>query len=201
MSPLKATISALATTARNITPLENTNRAPRLKNWRGRKPSFATIDAKPGEVGVGGVGGEDQDHEGADHRQPEHDALAAVEVLGHQPEAVAVVLPTERLEVAGEHGHAEEARAQDPAHPHQRVRGVLALGLRNAGTPFETASTPESATAPDEKARSSIIRLSDFIALANLAALLAEQLDRDRADVLHVDPIQPVPIRMISMAM
>ena len=28
-------------------------------------------------------------------------------------------------------------------------------GLRNAGTPFEIASTPVSATAPDENARSS----------------------------------------------
>ena len=30
----------------------------------------------------------------------------------------------------------------------------LGSGARNAGTPFEIASTPESATAPDEKARS-----------------------------------------------
>jgi hypothetical protein len=29
--------------------------------------------------------------------------------------------------------------------------GVAGLGRRNAGTPFDTASTPERATAPDEK--------------------------------------------------
>ena len=45
-------------------------------------------------------------------------------------------------------------------------------GLRNAGTPFDTASTPESATAPDENARSSISRLS--------AAVPSTQLERLR---------------------
>ncbi len=36
MSPLKTMIKMLAIAARKITPFENTNRAPRLKNWRGR---------------------------------------------------------------------------------------------------------------------------------------------------------------------
>ena len=35
--------------ARKITPLENTSRAPRLKNCRGKKPSLAMIDAKRGK--------------------------------------------------------------------------------------------------------------------------------------------------------
>ena len=49
MSPLKTTIRMLAIAARKMTPLENTNRAPRLKNCRGRKPSLAMIDARPGK--------------------------------------------------------------------------------------------------------------------------------------------------------
>ncbi len=49
MSPLKTMISTPATAARKITPLEKTNRAPRLKNWRGRKPSLAMIDARRGK--------------------------------------------------------------------------------------------------------------------------------------------------------
>ena len=36
------------------------------------------------------------------------------------------------------------------------VAAFLLSGFLNAGTPFETASMPDSATAPDEKARSNI---------------------------------------------
>ena len=36
------------------------------------------------------------------------------------------------------------------------IEALRASGLRNDGTPLETASTPDSATAPDENARSSI---------------------------------------------
>jgi len=36
------------------------------------------------------------------------------------------------------------------------IEAFLLSGFRNAGTPLETASTPDSATAPDENARSSI---------------------------------------------
>ena len=80
-----------------------------------------------GEVGVGRVGGQDQDQERADHHHPEHDALAAVEVFGHQPQPVAVVSASVRLEMRRQHRHAEEARAEDHAHPHQCLRCVLAL--------------------------------------------------------------------------
>ena len=40
------------------------------------------------------------------------------------------------------------------------VDALRASGLRNAGTPLDTASTPDSATAPDENARSSISMVS-----------------------------------------
>ena len=36
------------------------------------------------------------------------------------------------------------------------IAALRLSGLRKAGTPLDTASTPDSATAPDEKARSSI---------------------------------------------
>ena len=45
--------------------MENTSRSPRLMNWRGRKPSRAMID-DTGEVGVGGVGGQDEDGGGGE---------------------------------------------------------------------------------------------------------------------------------------
>ena len=172
MSPLNATISAPATSARNSTPFENTRRAPLLKNWRGRNPSRAMIEAEAREVGVRGVRGEDQDQERGDHREPEHDALAAVEVLGHQPEAVAVVLAPVRLQVRGQHRHAEEAAARGCAPIHISVVAAFLLsGFWNAGTPLDTASTPDNATAPDENARSSISRLSALAPVADLARL------------------------------
>ena len=49
MSPLNTMIKMQAIEARKITPLENTRRAPRLKNWRGRKPSLAMIEARRGK--------------------------------------------------------------------------------------------------------------------------------------------------------
>jgi hypothetical protein len=46
----------------------------------------------------------------------------------------------------------------------------------NAGTPFDTASTPERATAPDEKARSSIMKLRTPVALlASIASGLSNR--------------------------
>ena len=49
MSPSNATMSAPATSARKSTPLENTRRAPLLKNWRGRNPSRAMIELRRGK--------------------------------------------------------------------------------------------------------------------------------------------------------
>ena len=68
---------------------------------------------QPREVGVGGVGGEDQDGERGELGDPEQHALAAVDVLGHQGDPGRVVLAAERLEVRGEHRDAEEAGAED----------------------------------------------------------------------------------------
>ena len=50
------------------------------------------------------------------------------------------------------------------------IEALRASGLRNAGTPLETASTPDSATAPDENARSSIIKLSAAVPSARCCA-------------------------------
>ncbi len=43
------------------------------------------------------------------------------------------------------------------------VAAFLDSGLRNAGTPLEIASTPDSAMAPDENARKRMRRLSPLI--------------------------------------
>ena len=61
-----------------------------------------------------------------DHRQPEHDALAVVQVLGHQAEAVAVVLAAVRL--AGARPARDTPKKHVPrmvAIAHQRRGGVL----------------------------------------------------------------------------
>ena len=50
------------------------------------------------------------------------------------------------------------------------VAAFLLSGFWNAGTPFDTASTPDSATAPEENARSSISRLRLFALSANSTA-------------------------------
>ena len=57
-----------------------------------------------------------------------------------------------------------EAMIEMPRNVVPRIPPITAIvsaalrdsGRRNAGTPFDTASTPDSATAPDEKALSSI---------------------------------------------
>jgi hypothetical protein len=59
-----------------------------------------------------------------------------------------------------------EASTDTPKKHDPRMPPMIAMvtaaffdsGLRNAGTPFDTASTPESATAPDENARSRSMR-------------------------------------------
>ena len=47
------------------------------------------------------------------------------------------------------------------------IAALRLSGLRNAGTPLDTASTPDSATAPDENARSSIRMLSALVPSAS----------------------------------
>ena len=53
------------------------------------------------------------------------------------------------------------------------IAALRLSGLRNAGTPLDTASTPDSATAPDENARSSISMLSAWVPCGELLGLLA----------------------------
>ena len=56
------------------------------------------------------------------------------------------------------------------------VAAFLLSGFWNAGTPLETASTPDSATAPDEKARSSMNRPSvPCCCLSSLASSLSNE--------------------------
>ncbi|CAB4818163.1 unannotated protein [freshwater metagenome] len=54
------------------------------------------------------------------------------------------------------------------------VAAFLLSGLANAGTPFDTASTPESATAPEENARRSMKRPSTEVwCFSSTASLLS----------------------------
>ena len=46
------------------------------------------------------------------------------------------------------------------------LEALTAAGFLKSGTPLLTASTPDSATAPDENARRNIMMLSDFVSLA-----------------------------------
>ena len=108
------------------------------------------IDDKPREVGVGGVRRERQDRRGRD-LQREVDRTAAVHRAAHLRQHRLVVARV-GLQVVREHGGADEQRAED--HRHRSSAWSTAFfdsGLRNAGTPSEIASTPVSATAPDEK--------------------------------------------------
>ena len=50
------------------------------------------------------------------------------------------------------------------------VAALRLSGLRNAGTPLDTASTPERATAPDENARSRSSTLRAWVPWASSCA-------------------------------
>ena len=56
------------------------------------------------------------------------------------------------------------------------VAAFLLSGLRKAGTPFDTASTPDRATAPDENARKSMNQPSVLVWLFNSMASLLSRL-------------------------
>ena len=63
-------------------------------------------------------------------------------------------------------------------------------GFLNAGTPLDTASTPDSATAPEENARSSMSSVTALGALRQLSGLDADLRRVDRAEVLDEDAEQ-----------
>ena len=60
------------------------------------------------------------------------------------------------------------------------VAAFLLSGFLKAGTPFETASTPDSATAPEENARSSM-KMPERLDLAGLGGLAFASSLRGRA--------------------
>ena len=101
------------------------------------------------EVGVRGVGRQREDRRGRELQEPE-DEVVAEHLLAH----------------LGEHGdHVARygrkwcARTETPRNSEPRIVAIhvsvvaafFDSGRRNAGTPLEIASTPVSATAPDEK--------------------------------------------------
>ena len=86
-------------------------------------------------------------------------------------------------------GFSFEARSEMPKKPMPRmipietsVRAALRdSGRWKAGTPLDTASTPESATAPDEKARSSMKTPSVPDMVLEVQGLLGHLAVGDRA--------------------
>ena len=91
MSPSKTMISSAATTARKMTPLENTSRSPRLANWRGRKPSRAMIDDSRGKSAYAVLAARIKMANVEICMIQNMHALAAVDLLGHQGDAGGVV--------------------------------------------------------------------------------------------------------------
>ena len=68
----------------------------------------------------------------------------------------------------------------------------LGSGARNAGTPFEIASTPESATAPDEKARSSANNVTPVSSEPFVRDLVERLLvHRQRTEIAEERPVEP----------
>ena len=132
---------------------ENTSRSPRFASWRGQVAVAGDDRRQPREVGVRRVRGEGED---AGRRELED----AVQTKPSPNTCWPICENTADLSRAG-YGCRWCASTDTPRnsvprmtrHPHERDRRVPRLGRRNAGTPFEIASTPVSATAPDEKPR------------------------------------------------
>ena len=156
MSPLKAITSPLATTARKMTPFENTSRSPRLANWRGRKPSWAMIDDSRGKSAYAVF---------AARMRIENVAIMVIQNRTPLPlyRYWAIRPNPFELSPSARYGLRWAATTEMPrkhvprmAPIHMSVRAAFCdSGFLNAGTPLDTASTPERATAPDENARSS----------------------------------------------
>ena len=110
---------------------------------------------QPGEVRVGGVRGQHEDRERGYLEDQVHRCPATEDGATHDREQ-RLVLRRRRRETVGQHCDAEEVGPEDQAHVVSVFAAFFDSGFWNAGTPFEIASTPESAMAPDEKARSNI---------------------------------------------
>ena len=129
VSPPKTMISTPARAARTMMPLENTSRSPRLLQLAGQEAVTGDDRAEAGEVGVGGVGREDQDGERGELQHVVHDAAGAEDGAAHEGQDRLPVLLGDRLEVGCQHAQPEEAAAEDDRHPDQRRRRVARLRL------------------------------------------------------------------------
>ena len=143
-----------------------------------------------GEVGVGGVGGEDQDGERAELRHPEQDALAAVDVLGHEGDPGRVVLAAVGLQVGGEDRHAEEAGAEDGAHDGDRRRRVAALGLAERRDAVGHRLDAGEGDGTRREGPQQEQHAEGLGALGELLRLRREVFEGDGADVLDEDAVE-----------
>ena len=152
--PLNATSNAIATAARTTMPVLNASRSPRNWNWRGRKPSRARMLDRRGKS--------------ANDVFAARISSSAVAIWTSQrygDPSPTIVLATWLTTVTCSDGSGRmpiwparklmprKIRANDVPIIASTSRALRASGRLKAGTPFETASVPVSATDPDEKAR------------------------------------------------
>ena len=191
MLPLKTTIRIPAAMARKMIAVGEHELVAAVGELAGHVAVAGDDRRQPGEALVGGVGGEDQDGERGQLGDPEQE----------RPCRRRCTRPSGRCRSGRPRrgsGWRCDASTDTPMKQTPRMAAMIASvidalrasGLRNDGTPLETASTPDSATAPDENARSSISRLSAAVPVGQLLGLLGQVLERDRAEVLHEDPVE-----------
>ena len=184
--PPNATSSRPADAESTRMPLENTSRSPAVGELAGQVAVAGDDRRQPGEVGVGGVGGQGEDGGGGELE--DHVARAR----RRTPLGPAARAPSRRGSGTGGAGcassdGAEEQRAEDERH---RTRASWPRSSTPAGGTrarrCEIASTPVSATAPDEKPLR--MRKSPSVPPASRAPSKRLRVERDLADVAEVAP-------------
>ena len=129
--PPNATRRPAAAAASTMMPFENTSRSPRCGELAGQVAVLGDDRRQAREAVVRGVRGEDEDRGGGELQEHERGPVAEhrqAELRDHRP-----VVARVRLEVVREERHAEEQRAEQHAHPHERGGRVLRLGTAERG--------------------------------------------------------------------
>ena len=156
-SPPNAITSAAAASESAMMPFEKTRRCPRVVNCRGRKSSPAWKLAKRGEVGERGVRREHEHHRGGDLQDVEQRRDRAwCSRTPSRPISARTVCcwvgsGTACTFCARNEMPTNIVPSSAPIHI-SVVRAFFHSGGRNAGTPFEMASTPVIAVLPDASA-------------------------------------------------
>ena len=192
MLPLKTTIRTPASDGEEDDPVGEHEPVAAVGELAGQVAVAGDDRRQPGEVGVGGVGGQDQDGERGELGHPEQHALAAVDVLGHQGDAGRVVLAAVRA--GGARPGSTRRGSTSPriaAHDGDRHRGVACSPA--CGTPARRWTRPRRRTARRRPTRTPAAASgcsSALVPSASSWASVGELVERDRAEVLDEDPVQ-----------